>query len=234
MGINAANVKGNANKQYAPQPDIEDGNYPARLVQVIDLGLQAQRPYLGEPKPPAHEVLFTFELVDCFMLDEEGNDIEDKPRWVSFTIPLRHIDNEKAKSTKLAKAIDPTNELGGDFAKMIGMPLNVTIGLTKKGDKTYTNILGTAAMRPRDAQKCPELKNPSKLFDLDDPNMEVFNSLPEWMREKIKGNLNFQHSKLQKALGDAPVEAAAPAQEEYKEPVGEDVDQPQEGDDLPW
>ena len=234
MGINAANVKANENKKFAPQPDIEDGNYPARLVQVIDLGLQAQRPYMGEPKPPAHDIMFTFELVDCFMVDENGEDIVDKPRWVSFTIPLRHIGNEKAKSTKLANALDPQGLLNGDFSKMIGLPLNITIGVTEKAGKKYTNILGTTAMRPRDAQKCPELVNPSKLFDLDNPNIEVFNALPEWLREKIKGNLNFQHSKLQKALGGVAEEPKEQPKEEEQEPAGEDVDQPQEGDDLPW
>lgn len=229
MGINAANVKGNGGQKFAPQPAIEDGNYPARLVQVIDLGLQPQRPYLGDPKPPVHDVSFTFELVDCFMVDEEGNDIVDKPRWVSYTIPLRSIENEKAKSTKLAKALDPNDDTGGDFAKMLGMPLNVTIGVAKKGDKVYTNILGTTAMRPRDAAKCPELVNPTKVFDLDNPDLEVFNALPEWLREKIKSNLNYQHSKLQNALKEAP----ADPQVGYVEPEREGVDEPADMD-APW
>jgi hypothetical protein len=38
------------------------------------------------------------------------------------------------------------------------------------------------------------------VFDLDEPDMEVFNALPDWIKDKIKGNLNFQGSPLQAAL----------------------------------
>ena len=39
------------------------------------------------------------------------------------------------------------------------------------------------------------------MFVLDDPDLEVFNSLPEWLRDKIKENLNYEGSALQKLVG---------------------------------
>ena len=83
MTLKANEVPSNGTRQ---EP-IEPGSYPARLVQVIDLGLQPQE-YLGEEKAPKIEITTTYELSDEFMKDEEGNDIEDKPRWVSETFPL--------------------------------------------------------------------------------------------------------------------------------------------------
>ena len=68
--------QGNGNKQFAPQANIEPGTYPGRLVQLIDFGLQPQRPYMGKDKPPAQEIGLTYELVDEFMKDDDGNDIE--------------------------------------------------------------------------------------------------------------------------------------------------------------
>jgi len=213
MGLNAKKVGGgNGGGNRVPQANIEPGTYPARLVQIIDLGLQAQRPYQGKDKPPAQEIMLTYELVDTFMLDEDGNELEDKPRWISETLPFYVLYADKAKSTQRYNAIDPTGEYDGDFAKAIGTPINVTIVNNAVGDKVYDNIATISAMRPRDADKCPELVNPSKLFDLDNPDMEVFNALPEWLRDKIKSNLNFKGSPLEAAVGNAP----APAKEKAK------------------
>lgn len=219
MGLNASKVQGNGSKRVE-QPTMEPGTYPARLVQIIDFGLQPQRAFDGKDKPPAHEISTTYEFVDCFLVDEEGNELEDKPRWVSESFPLHNLKADLANSTKRYKALDPELVAEGDWPKMLGNPVNVTIVINKKKDKIYTNIASTTTMRARDADKCPELKNPTKVFDLTEPNLEVFNSLPEWIREKIKGNLNYAGSKLEALLGgDKGNEGAA--KEERKEPKDE-------------
>lgn len=218
--------KGNAQKKFAPQANIEPGVYPARLVQIIDFGLQAQKPYQGKDKPPAQEIGLTYELVDEFMKDEEGNDLEDKPRWISETLPFYGLYADKAKSTQRYLAFDPQQEWGGDFSKAIEMPVNVTVVNNKAGDKVYDNVAGVAGMRPRDSEKCPALKNPSRVFDLDNPDIEIFNNFPQWIQDKIKGNLNFKSSKLEKLLGGkAPEKAAPPAKEEEAPWDAADVDQ---------
>ncbi len=213
MGINSMNVPSNGGGGKQQEP-IEAGNYPARLVQVIDLGLQPQRPFKGEEKPPAHCIYTTYELLDEFMKDEDGNDDETKPRWQSEEMPLYNIGADLAKSTKRYKAIDPQLECEGDWGQLLGSPVMVTI-TAKEGTgnhlgKVFNNIGGTAPMRPKDAAKAEELKNPTKMFDLDNPDMEVFNSLPEWLREKIKGNLEFKGSKLDQMLGGAPAQDDTP------------------------
>ena len=205
MTLNASKVPFGGNKERVEQPNLEPGLYPARLVQIIDLGLQPQRPYMGQPKPPANEIMLTYELVDSFMIDKDGNDVEDKPRWVSETIPLLNIKAEKAKSTQRYMALDPTVADGGDFVKQIGKPVNVNIVNNKgKDGKIYDNVSAIAPMRPRDAERTPELVNPSKVFVLDEPDLEVFNALPEWLRDKIQENLNYEGSALQKLVGGAP------------------------------
>ncbi len=206
--------KGNKERKFVEQPNIAAGVYPGRLVQIIDFGLQPQKPYKGQDKAPAHEIGLTYELVDTFMLDEQGNEIEDKPRWISETLPFYGLYADKAKSTQRYLAFDPNQEWGGNFAQAITQPVNVTIVNNKVGEKVYDNVASIAPMRPRDADKCPELKNPPKVFDLDNPDKAVFESFPEWIREKIKGNLNFAGSPLEKMLGGAkstPVAEKEPA-----------------------
>lgn len=222
MALNINKPGGGNNKQFAPQANIEAGVYPARLVQLIDLGLQAQKEFQGKAKAPAQEILLTYELVDEFMKDEEGKDIADKPRWISETLPFYGLFADKAKSTQRYLAFDPKQEFEGEFAKAIGMPINVAVVNNAKGDKVYDNVGVISTMRPRDAQQCPELVNPAKVFDLDDPDMETFNSFPKWIQTKIQGNLNYAGSPLEKALGGSPSQAAVKKDRSVK--VSNDAD----------
>lgn len=226
MALQASKIGNGPKGKFTPQANIEPGTYPARLVQIIDLGLQAQRPYKGQDKAPANEIMLTYELVDEFMKDDAGKALEDKPRWISETLPFYGLYADKAKSTQRYLAFDPKQEFGGDFAQIVGMACNVTVVNNAVGEKIYDNIAAVSAMRPRDAEKCPELVNPAKVFDVDAPDMEVFNSLPEWIREKIKGNLKYKGSALEKLAGaPAPAkEAAKPADKPAPKQV-EEVDE---------
>lgn len=191
-------------QKFAPQKNISPGTYPARVVQLIDYGLQAQRPYKGEEKKPAIEIGITYELVDEFMKDEQGNDLKESPRWISETLPYHPLIAEKAKSTQRYHAFDPTQAWGGDFSQALDKPINVTIVNNKNGDKIYDNVATISAMRPKDAENCPPLVNKTTMFSLDAPDMDVFNKLPKWISDKIKSNLNFNGSLLQKMLGEQP------------------------------
>lgn len=230
-----------AKQQFVAQPDMEPGTYPARLVQIIDCGLQNQRSFIpGETKKPANEVMLTYEFVDVFMVDEKGNEIEDKPRWFSETLPWYGPHVERATSTKRYNAFDPKNEYDGDLSQCIEVAVNVTIAVVKKGEKTYVNITNVAPMRQRDAEKTAALVNPTKVFDLDDPDMDVFNALPQWIQEKLKGNLNYAGSPLEKQL-DAGAEQKNEAPPEAKaEMANKDADKAQQADDedanedAPW
>lgn len=202
MALNAKKIPG---KDFKRPDPLDSGTYPVRLVQILSLGLQEQRPYKGEEKDPAHELMNTYECLDEFMKDEEtGEDILDKPRWLSETFPLYSLDSDLAKSTKRYYALDPDCEQDGDWAKLAGNPGMLTVvqnkGSGKNSDRIYANITSLSSMRDKDAAKAPELVNPPKVFDIDEPDMEVFFSLPEWIQDKMKSNLEFEGSPLEKAL----------------------------------
>jgi len=222
MGLNAKKVAHTGGNKGPAQEAIEPGTYPVRVAQVIDCGLQPQRPYQGQEKPPAHEIMLTYEFLDEFCLDENGEEDVEKPRWLSETLPLRSLLAEKAKSTQRYYALDPNEALGGDFTQLVGVAANASIvqnaGKGKNAGKVYNNVQALSSMRAKDANKAPELKKEGKVLDLDDPDLDVFNSLPEWLQDKIKDNLEYEGSALQKALGGAPAE-----------PVVEEED-----DDVEW
>ena len=246
MALNARNIKRPKQEGFVEQPAIDAGSYPARIVQVLDLGVQKQRPYKGQPKAPVQEVMITYELLDEFCIDEDGEPVEDKPRWLSETLPLHSLDVELAKSTKRYLALDPEEKFGGDFTLLIDLPCVVTVVQNPgKGDnagKIYNNVGGVSAMRAKEAARAVELVNEPKVLVLDEPDMVIYKSLPEWLQEKIAGNLSFKGSALEKALAgaeddDEEEEAPAPkarGKRPVKAPVEpEDEDEQADGDE-PW
>jgi hypothetical protein len=199
MTLNANKI--DSGSKFNDDP-LEAGSYPGRLVQMIDLGVQEQRPYNGKEKKPANEVMFTYEFSDEFLKNEDGEEIKDKPKWLSERMPIHSLKSDMAKSTKRYTALDPEGKYGGDFAALVDTPCNITVALNAKGDRVYENISAITAMRSKDAEKCPALVNPPKVFTLDDPDIEIFKSLPEWVQTVIKENMNYEGSKLQELLGD--------------------------------
>lgn len=184
---------------------LDAGNYPARVVQIIDLGLQKQRPFEGKEKAPANEIMVTYELSHEFLEDENGNPDEGKPRWISERFPLYSLASERAKSTMRYLALDPAKAYGGDWSELVGVPCLVAIinNVSKSNGETYNNVGGVSL--PIKGMVVPELVNPTVLFNLDDPDIEVFNALPNWIQEMITANLEFQGSKLDTALrGGSP------------------------------
>ena len=201
MSLNARKVESGGGKKH---PIMDPGTYSARLVQVIDLGLQKQRPFKGQDKDPANEIMLTYEFVDEFLLDEDGNEMTDKPRWLSEQLPFHNLDVDRANSTKRYYALDPEEKHKGDFAALIGTPVMVTVVHSKPSAKgvVYNNIAAVSSMTAKMAAKTEELVNPPKILSLDEPDTEIFLSLPDWIQDKIKDGLEFEGSKLDKALSN--------------------------------
>lgn len=205
MTLNARKVKKLSNKNRAPV--IEEGIYPGRTVIIAAIGLQDQGEYNGEKRDPNYSLLVTYELSDEFMPDEDGNDDETKPRWFSEQFVLHHLDSDLAKSTKRYYALDPKEEHKGDWTQLINMPVNISIGArqdTNDKDVIWNNVLGIAAMRPKDKDKTPDLVNEPVVFDSSEPDMEMFYKMPKWMQGKCKEALDFEGSVLQKAIENNP------------------------------
>jgi hypothetical protein len=187
--------------------------------------MQPQRAFEGKEKPPHQSMMTTYEFVDEFCKDEEGNDMEDKPRWLSEDFALYNLDSDLAKSTKRYYALDPECEKDGDWAGLVGTPCIISVTQTERKGRVFNNIGGISTMRSKQAENCPELVNPPKVFLIDEPDLEVFKSLPQWIQDKItKDNLEFKGSALDIALnGEAKAEEPTP--EEPK-----DVNEPAQGE----
>jgi len=198
LALNAKKIKSTSNGPKAPL--LDEGAYPARLVAVIDLGLQPQS-YQGETKPPKDELQIIYELTDEFMPDEDGEPDESKPRWMWESFALNNLGSDKAKSTARYYALDPNEEHEGDWAQLLGAPVIVAVTKTKgRDDNEYNNVGSTSTMRAKEVAKLPELVNDPILFDMSAPNLEVFLALPDRIQTKIKESLSFGGSTIEKLL----------------------------------
>lgn len=241
MAMNSKKVAKPSNSgNFTPVEAMEPGTYPCRVVQVIDMGLQNQSSEKFGEKPPKQQIMVTYEFTDEFLKDENGDEDETKPRFLSEDFPLNHLDSDLAKSTKRYNAIDPTHEHDGDWAELIGIPVNVEINQYKKkqkdkdgNDQFGNGIKNVLAMRPKDAKKVPELVNTPKVFDLEDPDMEIFNSFPDWLKDRIKDNLEYEGSPLQEELEGGKKKGKKKPEPEPVEDDEDDQDMDDE-EEMPW
>lgn len=189
---------------------VEDGAYPARIVQIIDFGQQIETDWkTGEPKTyddgnlmVKHKVWINFELPD------ETIEIDgvERPRWYGkeYTVST----HEKSALFALMKAVDPKGEHahgGKNVPGLLGLPAMVTIGSTSSGKAKISAVSAV----PKGMQVAA-LANEEGFLDLDSDDTDAFFELPNWMQTRIKDGVDFESTKLAKALekGEKPKLAA--------------------------
>lgn len=233
MPLNMNKTPSSNDKQRALIPK---GQHMARIVQIIDLGLQPQRPYKGQEKAPAYELYITFEFPNQ-RIEIDG---ESRPMWKSRRIKVST--NEKSTCYKWYFSLDPENMYGGDWSKLIEKECAVLIahdqGQGKNEGRVFDRIADIVPVM--EGVSVPPLENDSVLFDLMSPVMEVFENMPDWLQNLIKENLEFDGSKLQTKLEGNPTKWTARAPGDAPEDVdGDEVPDPvtvatPESEDDPW
>jgi len=196
------NLNQNTSKPKITYPELEPATYPARIVQVIDMGKQYKTNYkngnqlyrdsdgneteedTGNPivQPKAW---ITFEL-PTETIEIEG---EDRPRWASKEFVIST--HEKSALTKVIKACGNVKAL----RELLGKPCMISTDMTSGGKSKIKDV--TSLMK---GLSVPELSKEPVLFDLDNPDVDVFNSLPQFLKTKITESVDFGKSKLKKLL----------------------------------
>jgi len=221
MSLNANNLPYNGGSKSEP---IEPGVYPGRVIRVIDLGVQPNRSKKYPDRPPMYQIRMEYELPTVFMKDAEGNDDEARPRIIGEDFNFLSMKADKATSTKRMKAIDPKNDLDGNFSLLVGRPCTVTVVNSAPSAKgiIYSNVGGVASGMK--GMPVPEAKSPSYFFDLDVPDMEVWESLPDFIKKKIREGIKFESTVLAHNLADV---CSSPKKETMAQETGE-------VDECPW
>ncbi len=178
MAIIATNTGGSS---YEPIPS---GSYPARCYSMVHLGTIEEN-ILGVVKK-LNKVRITWELPTELKVFKEENG--EQPHVISkeFTLSL----HEKATLRNFLK-----NWRGKDFTedeakafdieKLVGAPcmLNITHKKSKDGTKTYAEI-GSVSTLPK-GLACPAQINESFVWTYENFDIQKFNSLPDYLRNKM-------------------------------------------------
>jgi hypothetical protein len=79
---------------------------------------------------------------------------------------------------------------GFDLQSLLGKGCMIQINHTEKGDKTYANI-GAVTSLPKAIGTPPQF-NDNRVLSYSDWDWDLFNSLPQWLREKIEATPEFK------------------------------------------
>ena len=171
---------------------VPPGAYIGRCYSLIDLGTQLSSGQFGEKLQ--HKIRIGWEL---FGEDENGEpltvDVDGKtmPMTISksYTVSL----HEKAGLRKDLAAwrgrdFTDAEARGFDVSKLIGAYCMVNVTTSETNGKTYSNVAGLTPLPGALKNSKPAPVHDHVVFDLDKPDMAVFNSFHEKLQNAIKAS----------------------------------------------
>jgi hypothetical protein len=169
---------------------VPAGSHVARCIQMIEIGTTEDM-YLGEPKR-LHKVRVTWELpLEKKVFKAEQGEM---PYIISkeYTLSM----HEKATLRKdlaswRGKQFTEEEAAGFDITKLLGVPcmLNVVHAQSKNGG-TYANVAAISPL-PKGLE-CPKQINPTFVLSYDQFDFDKFDSLPQWLKDKMIVTPEFQ------------------------------------------
>jgi hypothetical protein len=187
---------------------VPAGVHIGRCYALIDLGTQLTSGQYGEKMQ--HKIRIGWEL---FGEDEEGNpltsevDGKEMPMVISknYTMSLGEKANlRKDLSAWRGKDFSDEEAKAFDIAKLVSAYCMVNVATSETNGKTYSNVVGLTPIPAALKNAKPAGVHDVVLFDLDKPDMKVFDTFhqhlqdtikksPEWARHHRVGSDSQQH-----------------------------------------
>ena len=167
----------------------EKGSHMGRLLAILDLSLQPEFIWEGKTTPPRYMVSFIYELTG-------SENKENKPYILSEDFKVS--DHDASKMYDRVTTLDPTMTLtkgGEDLSGLLTVPCMIEVDHNAKGYAKIKKVSGV----PSNFQVDPLLNTPYT-FEFDNPDMNIFNALPEFVQNKIKSALTYEGSELHKQV----------------------------------
>jgi hypothetical protein len=188
---------------------IPAGTYLARCYSMVHLGTVKQS-YLGEDKW-TNLVRITWELPTELRLFNA--DKGEQPCVISKEVTLSM--NEKSTLRALltgwrGKAFSDEEAKEFDVAKLLGKPCMISIfhqASKSNPEKVYERIASISPVMK--GMECPPQINPTFEFSVLDYNQDKFDSMPEFIKEMVRGSKEFQQMLQPKPVAQ-PAQVAQP------------------------
>lgn len=206
MGFIAKDGGGEGNFKKVPP-----GVYVARCYSLIDMGTQITDGQYGSKEQ--HKIRIGFEI---FGDDDEGKpltievDGKEMPLTISKTYTLSL--HEKAglrKDLAAWRGRDFTDEEAKafDVSKLLSAYCMLNITTSENNGKTYTNVAGITPLPQALKNAKPAAVHAPVMFDLDQPDWDLFQNFHERLQETIKKSSEFAQA-ISMAGSNEPMEDA--------------------------
>ena len=180
----------NINKGNKAKVEIDEGQYIGTPVMIIDLGQQFQTDWQsgdvqtwadGNPKIQ-NEVFISFSLLTQPYVSEEGDE-----GYVRVGKTFTVSSHEKAAVVALMKAAGCKST---ELTELIGKAVLVDVGHTATGNPKIRGFskVGNKVLVGDDVVSVPALLQSAPdciVFDRDDPDEDVLEGLPDFLKQKI-------------------------------------------------
>lgn len=169
---------------------VPPGAYIGRCYSLVDLGTQLTTGQYGEKLQ--HKLRLGFEL---FGEDEQGApltieiDGKEMPLTITkgYTVSL-HEKSGLRRDLAAWRGKDFSDEEAKafDVSKLLGAYAMVNVTTSETNGKTYSNIAGLTPIPGALKNAKPPAVHANVMFDLDKPDMKVFDTFHEKLQEAIK------------------------------------------------
>ena len=185
MAIIASKPEGNFKK-------VEPGNYVARCYRMIEIGT-IEETYNGETKK-AKKVQLTWELPTEMEIFNEDHGYEPYVVSKTYTLSMHEKSNmRKDLESWRGKGFTETEAARFDITKLLGVPCLLTVTHQPgKQDPSKSYVIVSAISKLMKGQECPAQYNKTRVLSYDEFNWEVFESLPDYLKDKIKSSQEFK------------------------------------------
>jgi hypothetical protein len=208
-------VKEGAKGDYEITPA---GNYVARCFKLIDMGTQTVE-FAGETKFQ-QKILISWELLDPITNMKDGRPFAVSKRYTA-SLHEKSALRKDLQSWRGKRFTDEELE-GFDLTKILGAWCQLQVIHTESNGTTYANVDAIMSTREK-----PTGINELMHFDIDEPDLEVFNSLSEKMQETIKATPEWRARLNPEPEPQAPVK-------ELDTVIDFNDDEPINLDDIPF
>lgn len=181
-----------------------EGVYLARCYKMVDIGTQTEQSQFGTKEN--RKIYLYWELLQTADGEKVAMESGDPfSIFNSYKLSMhpkanlrKHLDSWRGKKFTDEEAAE------FDITKLLDKfcLLQITHSQSKDGQKTYANVDGIMTTK-----KKVDGVNEISSFSIENPDMDVFNDLPDWMQEKIENAPEWSETE----------EEAAPAAAETKE-----------------
>ena len=184
-------VEQNTESNFKPVPA---GSHLGRCWRIIDLGSQKVE-YMGETKVQ-RKIMIGWELFG------ETDDVtplktdDGKPMSIFKQYTLSWSENANLRKDLQAWRGKPWTDAEAnrfDLKTVLGAFCMLNVIVTNKNGKTYSNVGGISPVPAMmKSAGLPNGVNKTQLFTIADPDMDVFDSLSNHIKQKIEGSPEWQ------------------------------------------